>query len=166
MDTEFRDFVNSSGEDLDGEEQARVHHDRKKRLDLKIMDPEVNRVLQQTIGRRIAPELAKAFSFEGFRFDRFLVCRYAADRQDRFRTHRDNLSPSTADRRFAMTLNLNGDSYKGGELVFPEYGPHRYKPGDGGAVIFSCSLLHEALPVTEGVRYALLTFLRAPAATK
>ena len=151
---------------LDGEEQARVHHDRKKRLDLKIMDPEVNRVLQQTIGRRIAPELAKAFSFEGFRFDRFLVCRYAADRQDRFRTHRDNLSPSTADRRFAMTLNLNGDSYKGGELVFPEYGPHRYKPGDGGAVIFSCSLLHEALPVTEGVRYALLTFLRAPAATK
>ena len=60
-----------------------------------------------------------------------------------------------------MTLNLNGDQYEGGELTFPEYGPDLYKPGDGGAVIFSCSLLHEALPVTEGTRYALLTFLRA-----
>ena len=33
---------------------------------------------------------------------------------------------------------------------------------NGGAVVFSCSLLHEALPVTKGVRYALLTFLRQP----
>ena len=47
-----------------------------------------------------------------------------------------------------------------GELVFPEYGPDRYKPDDGGAVIFSCSLIHEALAVTRGRRFALLTFLR------
>ncbi len=47
-----------------------------------------------------------------------------------------------------MTLNLKGDEYEGGELVFPEYGLGRYKPGNGHAVIFSCSLRHEALPVT------------------
>lgn len=151
---------------IDGEQVSRVHHARKKRLDHKIMDPEINKALVQTLGRRVAPELAKAFNFESFRFDRFLVCRYAADREDRFRAHRDNLSPGTADRRFAMTLNLNGDEYEGGELIFPEYGPDRYKPGNGGAVIFSCSLLHEALPVSEGVRYALLTFMRAPLAQK
>ena len=154
------------GSVLSGQELQRVHHTRKKRLDYKIEDPEQQRTLQNVIGRRIAPELSKASHFEGFRFDRFLVCRYAADREDRFRTHRDNVSPETADRRFAMTLNLNGDEYEGGELVFPEYGPDGYKPGNGGAVVFSCSLLHEALPVTKGVRYALLTFLRAPAPTQ
>ena len=150
------------GSVIAGKEVERLHHERKKRLDHKIEDAETNKVLQQIIGRRVMPELSKSSHFGGFRFDRFLVCRYAADREDRFRTHRDNVSPETADRKFAMTLNLNGDEYEGGELVFPEYGPDRYKPGNGGAVIFSCSLLHEALPVTKGVRYALLTFLRQP----
>jgi predicted 2-oxoglutarate/Fe(II)-dependent dioxygenase YbiX len=152
------------GSVLAGKEVTRLHHERKKRLDHRIEDMEMNRVLQAIIGRRLAPELVKAFNFQGFRFDRFLVCRYAADREDRFRTHRDNVSPDTADRRFAMTLNLNGDDYEGGGLVFPEYEPDEYKPGSGGAVVFSCSLLHEALPVRKGVRYALLTFLRAPPA--
>ncbi len=150
------------GSVLDGKEVTRIHHARKKRLDYRIEDMAIHGILQNVIGRRIAPELVKAFNFQGFRFDRFLVCRYAADREDRFHMHRDNVSPETAERRFAMTLNLNGDEYEGGELVFPEYGPDRYKPGNGGAVIFSCSLLHEALPVTKGVRFALLTFLRAP----
>ncbi|MBL8709410.1 MAG: 2OG-Fe(II) oxygenase, partial [Rhodospirillaceae bacterium] len=72
----------------------------------------------------------------------------------------DNLSPSTADRRFALTINLNTPEYEGGELVFPEYGPERYSPPAGGAILFSCSLLHEALPVTKGARFTLLSFLR------
>ena len=150
------------GSVIAGKEVERLHHEKKKRLDHKIEDPEMNKLLQQIIGRRIMAELSKSSHFGGFRFDRFLVCRYAADREDRFRTHRDNISPETADRKFAMTLNLNGDEYEGGGLVFPEYGPDEYKPGNGGAVVFSCSLLHEALPVTKGVRYALLTFLRQP----
>ena len=153
------------GSVLTGQELDRVYHERKKRLDLKIKDPSLHRILQNVLGRRVAPEVYKAFHFQGFKFDRFLIVRYAADRKDRFHTHRDNLSPETEDRCFAMTLNLNGDAYEGGGLVFPEYGPDQYKPGNGGAVVFSCSLLHEALPVTTGVRYALLTFLRSASAT-
>lgn len=144
-------------------EVEKIQHSRKKRLDLKIEDRNLHNVLQQTIGRRVAPELEKVFNFGGFAFDKFLICRYAADREDRFRAHRDNLTATTQDRRFAMTLNLNADDYEGGELMFPEYSPDKYKTGNGGAVIFSCSLLHEALPVTKGVRYVLLTFLRTPA---
>lgn len=64
----------------------------------------------------------------------------------------------TGNRMFAMTLNLNSDDYEGGELIFPEYGQQRYKPPRGGAVIFSCPLVHEALPVRAGSRFALLTF--------
>lgn len=81
-------------------------------------------------------------------------------RGDYFRRHRDNQTPATAGRRFALTLTLNSEEHEGGELIFPEYGDYRYKPATGAAVLFSCSLLHEALPVTAGQRFALLSFLR------
>jgi predicted 2-oxoglutarate/Fe(II)-dependent dioxygenase YbiX len=147
---------------VDGEEVRRVYHDMKKRRDHAIQDEKLLKTLVGMIGRRIAPELDKAFGFNRFRFDRFIVTCYDAERGDYFRRHRDNSSPSTADRRFALTLNLNSEEHEGGELLFPEYGAHRYRPGTGGAILFSCSLLHEALPVTRGQRFTLLSFLRSP----
>jgi predicted 2-oxoglutarate/Fe(II)-dependent dioxygenase YbiX len=147
---------------IDGEEVRRVYHDMKKRRDHAIQDEKLLKTLVGVIGRRIAPELDKAFGFNRFRFDRFIITCYDADRGDYFRRHRDNSSPSTADRRFALTLNLNSEEHEGGELLFPEYGPHRYRPGTGGAILFSCALMHEALPVTRGQRFTLLSFLRSP----
>ena len=41
-----------------------------------------------------------------------------------------------------------------------------YRPPTGGAVVFSCSLLHEATPVTKGLRYATLPFLYDEAAAE
>jgi predicted 2-oxoglutarate/Fe(II)-dependent dioxygenase YbiX len=149
---------------VEGEEVQRVYHQMKKRRDHAIQDEALLKMLVGVIGRRIAPELDKAFGFNRFRFDRFIVTCYDAERGDYFRRHRDNASPSTADRRFALTLNLNSEEHEGGELIFPEYGPQRYRPGTGGAILFSCSLLHEALPVTRGQRFTLLSFLRSPEA--
>ena len=140
----------------------RVNPDLKKRRDHRVDDPEVRKPLLATIARRIGPELNKSFCFGGFRFDRVLIACYDANRGDYFRPHRDNTTPATAGRRIALTLNLNTDEYDGGELVFPEYGDYRYKPPAGAAVLFSCSLLHEALPVTRGERFALLSFLLDP----
>ena len=57
------------------------------------------------------------------------------------------------------TINLNADEYEGGDLRFPEFGTRTYRAPTGGAVLFSCALLHEATPVTEGRRYAFLPFL-------
>jgi predicted 2-oxoglutarate/Fe(II)-dependent dioxygenase YbiX/peroxiredoxin len=144
-----------------GEQTQRVHKEMKSRRDHRIMDDAVLQDLTALIGRRIAPELSKAFGFAKFRFDRFVVTCYDSERGDRFRRHRDNQTPGTADRRFALTLNLNTGEYEGGGLTFPEYGPHRYDPPAGGAILFSCSLLHEALPITKGRRFTLLSFLRS-----
>jgi len=69
-----------------------------------------------------------------------------------------SLTSEAAYRRFAMSLNLNSEEFSGGELRFPEYGPQRYKPDTGAAIVFSCSILHEALEVTEGRRFVLLAF--------
>jgi predicted 2-oxoglutarate/Fe(II)-dependent dioxygenase YbiX/peroxiredoxin len=108
---------------------------------------------------RLIPEIYKAFQYHVTHIERYIVACYDGQEGGFFRRHRDNTTTATAHRRFACTLNLNTDEYEGGELMFPEFGTGRYRAPTGGAVIFSCSLLHEALPVTRGLRYAFLPFL-------
>ncbi len=147
---------------IDGKDTRQIDSGMKQRRDHQVQDPELDTWLAQMVGRRIAPELAKAFYFQRFRFDRFVITCYDAERGDFFRPHRDNTTPSTQARMFALTLNLNTEDYEGGGLRFPEYGPEAYRPKSGDAILFSCSLIHEALPVTKGRRFTLLSFLRDP----
>ncbi len=136
----------------------RVDVEQKSRRDHVVEDDKLVRLLSSTIGRRAIPELHRAFAYRATRFEGFKIACYHAEFGGFFHAHRDNLSPSTAHRRFALTLNLN-DSYTGGCLRFPEFGPHLYRPRAGGAVVFSCSHLHEVTEVTSGRRFALLSFL-------
>lgn len=131
----------------------------KRRKDCIIEDQRLLSQLQRALATRVLPEVRKAFGFNATRIERYLIGCY--DEADRgfFGAHRDNTSKGTAHRKFAMSLNLNSEEYEGGALRFPEYGQHTYKPATGCAVIFSCSLLHEATPVTKGRRYVVLPFL-------
>jgi predicted 2-oxoglutarate/Fe(II)-dependent dioxygenase YbiX len=131
----------------------------KQRRDHTVDDPELTRELSAVIGRRVMPEVQKAFAFRATRFEGFKIACYDAG-AGFFRAHRDNLSRTTAHRVFALTLNLN-DGYAGGELRFPEYTRATYRPAAGEALVFSCSHLHEVLDVTEGRRFVLLSFLYA-----
>lgn len=140
------------------ERVERADERRKRRRDHTVEDPDLLRRLSSHVGRRVMPELAKAFAYRATRFEGFKLGCYEADEQGFFAAHRDNLSSSTAHRRFALTLNLNED-YDGGELRFPEYGPALYRPDAGEALVFSGSHLHEVLPVTRGRRFVLLSFL-------
>jgi predicted 2-oxoglutarate/Fe(II)-dependent dioxygenase YbiX len=151
---------------VDGKMVERQYDGVKKRRDHLLSDPAVRKPLMAMVARRLGPEVNKAFCFGSFRFDRVLIACYDCDRGDYFRAHRDNTTPATAGRRFALTLNLNSEEYDGGELLFPEYDDYRYKPPTGAAVVFAGSLLHEALPVTRGQRFALLSFLLDPADSK
>lgn len=130
----------------------------KRRRDHTVGDPELLRELSSVVGRRVMPEVRKAFAFRATRFEGFKIACYDASTGGFFRPHRDNLSPSTAHRVFALTLNLN-DAYSGGQLRFPEYGNQLYRPDAGAALVFSCSHLHEVLDVTAGRRFVLLSFL-------
>ena len=64
----------------------------------------------------------------------------------------------------AVSLFLNSGEYEGGFLRFPEYGSALYAAPTGGAVVFGCSMLHEATRVTRGKRYMFLPFLYDDAA--
>lgn len=129
----------------------------KRRRDWMINESSLLKQINQWIGRRVIPEVEKAFQFRISRFERYLVGCYEDTAQGFFKPHRDNLNVGTAHRRFAMTLNLNA-GYAGGCLRFPEYSNDLYSPEPGSAVVFSCSLLHEVTPVTQGQRFALLSF--------
>ncbi|NNG03299.1 MAG: redoxin domain-containing protein [Inquilinus sp.] len=142
-----------------GRQAKEIRHDVKRRRDHHVQDPALFAEISDTVFRRIQPEVERAFDTKLSRVEEFKIVRYDAEEGGFFRPHRDNSIPDKAQRRFAMTLNLNTEEYEGGELRFPEFGPNLYRPGTGDAVVFSCSLLHEALDVTKGCRFTLLSFL-------
>ena len=126
----------------------------KRTEDYTIVEPMMQKAVSDRLAYRIGPELIKVFAFNRqFTFDAHVVLSYSAEGQHFFGAHRDNGAPTTADRAFAVSLNLN-DDFEGGELVFPEYAGVRVSPPAGGAAVFSCSLLHQVLPVTRGRRRA------------
>jgi peroxiredoxin len=135
-----------------------VLDDFKKRRDCTIEDLALQTETRQTLQRKLLPEIKKAFRFQATRIERYIVARYDAEDGGYFRPHRDNLTGGTAHRQFACSINLNAEEFEGGDLRFPEYGNRTYRPPTGGAVVFSCSLLHEATPVTKGARFAFLPF--------
>jgi predicted 2-oxoglutarate/Fe(II)-dependent dioxygenase YbiX len=143
-----------------------VLDDSKRRRDANVEDAALCAQLRLRIGRRLLPQIEKAFCFKATRIERYIVACYDADEGGYFRPHRDNTTPGTAHRRFAVSINLNAEDFEGGDLRFPEFGQKTYRPPTGGAVVFACSLLHEATPVTRGTRYAFLPFLYDDAAAE
>jgi predicted 2-oxoglutarate/Fe(II)-dependent dioxygenase YbiX/peroxiredoxin len=144
--------------DVDGRTVG-ILDDFKRRRDLILEDENLHTELRGRISRALAPQIAKVFQFKVTRLERYIVACYDAKDGGYFRPHRDNETLGTAHRKFAVSINLNAEEFEGGDLRFPEFGPRTYRPPTGGAVVFSCSLQHEATPVTRGRRYAFLPFL-------
>lgn len=151
--------------EVDGKTVAIQDHKHKRRKDYNITDERLIKACQARFERRVVPEILKAHQFKVTRMERYIVACYAAEDGAHFRAHRDNTTAGTAHRRFAVSINLNED-FDGGEVSFPEYGPRSFKPPPGGAVVFSCSLLHAVSKVTGGRRYAFLPFLYDEAAAE
>jgi peroxiredoxin len=107
---------------------------------------------------RVTPEIMKAFHYRISKYETLRVACYKGHRGGYSHGHRDNIPPYTY-RRFAMSINLNSEEFEGGELRFPEFGDQRYRPETGTAIVFSSSLLHEAMHVTSGRRFVFLAFL-------
>jgi predicted 2-oxoglutarate/Fe(II)-dependent dioxygenase YbiX len=149
--------------EVDGQTVAIADQSFKQRRDYQISHEPSRIAMRERIQIRLLPEVWKSFQFSATRLERYIVACYDSGEGGHFQPHRDNTTPGTAHRRFAVTINLN-DDYEGGDLRFPEFGPHRYRGPVGGAVVFSCALLHEVTPMTRGTRYATVPFLYDQAA--
>ena len=140
-----------------GDRTVRVMDDLKKRRDFLIQDETLQQEIRQRLERRLFPLIRRAFSFTPTHIERYLVSCYDAADGGVFHPHRDDTTLATAHRKFACSLNLNGD-FEGGDLRFAEFSRTTYRPPVGGAVVFGCGLMHEATRVTAGRRYAFLPF--------
>ena len=145
-------------QDVEGRSVERFDDGWKRRRDFSLTDPSVIAGVRCRIGRRVGPEIRKAFQMAVTRIERDLIARYDAETGGHFGPHRDDTGLSVAHRRFAVSINLNAD-FDGGEISFPEYGPRGFKAAPGTAVVFSASILHQVSRVTRGRRYVFLTFL-------
>ena len=138
---------------------AKADTDSKVRSDISIpLDSPDSKELISVMRRRLLPEIRKAFNFEATRFEFFRIGCYDAADGGHFAPHRDNTSAAVRHRRYALIVNLNTGEYEGGFLRLPEYGTQLYAPPKGGAVVFSCSVLHMATPVMKGQRFVLIGF--------
>jgi peroxiredoxin/predicted 2-oxoglutarate/Fe(II)-dependent dioxygenase YbiX len=142
----------------DGERTVAVMDELKKRRDVLVTHPDLQARLRDRLERRLFPMLARGFGFTASHIERYVVSCYDAADGAVFHPHRDSTTMGTAHRKFACSINLN-DDFTGGDLRFAEFGPKTYRPPVGGAAVFSCAVLHEALRVTHGRRYAFLPFL-------
>jgi len=145
--------------EIDGRTVAINEHKHKRRSDHVIEDAEIRRQCDAMLRERLFPQIEKAFMFRPTVIERYLIACYAADPGGHFRPHRDNRTSGTMHRKFAVSINLNADEYEGGDLRLPEFGSKTYRAPTGGAVVFSCSLLHECTSMTRGRRYCFLPFL-------
>ena len=150
----------------DGKTVGMYDHGHKRRQDFEIPDEDIRKACMIRIHDRLVPEIEKAYQFKATRMERYIVACYDGTQGAHFRAHRDNTTKGTAHRKFAVSLVLNTGEFDGGFLWFPEYGRQLFAPPAGGAVVFSCSLLHEATPVTRGKRYVFLPFLYDDAAAR
>lgn len=151
--------------EVEGKTVGVYDYAHKRRRDYTIGEDAIIKRAQMLVRRRIVPEIRRAHQFEVTRMERYIVACYDAAEEAHFRPHRDNTTSGTAHRRFACSILLN-DDYEGGDLSFPEFGARRWRPPAGGAVVFSCSLLHTVSRVTKGRRYAFLPFLYDEAAAR
>ncbi|MCW6511425.1 2OG-Fe(II) oxygenase [Lichenifustis flavocetrariae] len=130
----------------------------KSRKDYTVEDAGLIGRIQGLIARRVLPDIERLFFMKITRMERYIVGCYAAEDGGHFRPHRDNNSGITQHRRFAVSINLNGD-FEGGAVSFPEYNPRGIKAPPGWAVVFPCAALHMVSQVTSGRRYAFLPFV-------
>jgi predicted 2-oxoglutarate/Fe(II)-dependent dioxygenase YbiX len=140
-----------------GDRTVAVMDELKRRRDVLVSDAGLQATLRERLERRLFPQIERTLGFKVTHIERFVVGCYAADDGGVFHAHRDDVTQATAHRRFACSINLN-DDFAGGDLRFPEFGTRTYRPPPGGAVVFSCKLLHEATRITAGRRYAFLPF--------
>ncbi|HTY68982.1 MAG TPA: 2OG-Fe(II) oxygenase [Alphaproteobacteria bacterium] len=129
------------------------------RVDHFVANRETNELISSRFQARLFPEIKKAFQYDITRYEPYRIACYEGERGGRQHGHRDDSQPWVAHRRFAVSVNLNAEEFEGGELRYPEFGRDTYRPDSGAAIAFSCSVLHEALPVTKGRRFVLLAFL-------
>lgn len=140
--------------------EGNFYHTVRRRQDHIVQPGELYDQLDQMMRHRVFPEIKKSFNFNCTQKEAYIIACYDALTGGYYRPHRDKKTTiKTAHRVWGISINLNAtDTYQGGCLRFPEYGPLLYKLPIGTSVIYSAALMREVTDVLSGQRFALLSY--------
>lgn len=124
-----------------------------------VRDAALSAELDGKVLRRVVPEIEKAFGYSPSKREEYRIACYDVADGGSLPAHRDNPTGETRHRRFTVSINLNNEDFDGGELAFREFSDHHYDIEAGTAVVWSCSVLHEVMPISAGRRFILGTHL-------
>ncbi|WP_422366153.1 redoxin domain-containing protein [Pelagibius sp.] len=124
-----------------------------------VRDVPLQKYLDTKLNRRVITEIRKAFQTKISRREEYRIAGYDAAEGGCLGPHRDNPTKETQHRRFTVSVALNGGAFEGGGLRFGEYSQQGYLVPTGTAIVWSCTLLHDVMPVTAGQRFILGTHL-------
>jgi hypothetical protein len=125
-----------------------------------VEDADLAAQIHKTLLRRIGPEVEKAFAFDDFAIEALALRWNEGALSGASDCRREITDPAVQGRSFSLILDLASEAYEGGDIRFPEYGPHVYRPGTGGGLVYSGTLLRELRPVSTGRRSLLTAVLR------
>jgi hypothetical protein len=143
----------------DGRTIGKFDSEREVRRAKFLRDPLLAATIRDCFNQRVFPQIRRAYQFESRHLERYLVACYDTGEGAPAALERDTTISGAVHGRFAAILDLNSEEYDGGEVSFPEFGTRKFRSPSGSALIFSCSLLHQALPVRRGTRYAFLPLI-------
>jgi peroxiredoxin/predicted 2-oxoglutarate/Fe(II)-dependent dioxygenase YbiX len=124
-----------------------------------VRDEAIQALVDAKLMRRLLPAIETAFQTTITHREAYRIACYDAAEDGGLPQHRDNNSEATKDRRFTVSVHLNAGQYSGGQLRFREFGEQLYEVETGTAIVWSASLLHEVLPVTQGRRFMVGTHM-------
>ncbi|MCB1258085.1 MAG: 2OG-Fe(II) oxygenase [Microthrixaceae bacterium] len=106
----------------------------------------------------------RVFHFDVYGFDALdypAALRYESEVEDHFRRHADS-GASFPNRKLSCVVQLTpGDSYRGGDLVFPDAGVIAPRV-QGTLIVFPSFLHHQVTPVVSGVRHVIVGWAGGP----
>lgn len=125
--------------------------------DRPVSEADLKREVAVRLGARLGTEIRRTFQFRPvLRFEPFRIFDAGAAADARRGAAEDDKRS-----RFVVLVGLTAGGDRRPGVVFPEYGPHAYRLGQGSAIAFSCELLFRT--VADGVAPMLATVLAEPA---
>lgn len=93
------------------------------------------------------------------------IGRYTGGGHYCWHTDEDQICPQGYQRKLSISIQLSDeDTYEGGDLILKTTGGKEFTASrkQGSIVVFPSALLHQVTPVTKGVRYSAVSWMRGP----
>ena len=120
----------------------------------------MDKIYNKLINQFIRPLAIWAYELEGKAWDTLIdesfIIRYKPDEQSHLSLHHDFSNITTL-------VNLNSGEFKGGGTYFPKYKTNVNPTEPGIMTLHPGNITHKhgARPVTEGIRYVIVSFIRS-----